>query len=629
MSEGVDKEAVVIELTRILFGNALRSNIAVIIAASLIVLIFWPKIPHSFLYTWAACFAVIVLYRFSLIARFRAHQTQPADIHRYRNCYLFGTFLLSLCWMVIITAGLGLPEFEYRVYAILLFVSLLGASIPSLAASQQAIAIYVLTPGLVAVPFLFVLGGKDLLTGFALAFYMFMMLKSGKNLHETLVDTISLRVGLEKLRNNLEVKVAERTAELEISRDMEQKANKAKSAFIANISHEIRTPMNAIINLSSTVLQQDLPDRAGELIRIIHQSGTQLLGLINDILDFSRIESGRLKIETVPFDIMEVLSELHAELDALARGKGISFSLIVPEYRWGKYRGDPLRVRQILGNIIGNAIKFTDRGSVIVKVQEIPQDTGSVIVECTVTDTGIGIPEDQLDQIFNRFHQVDASSTRKYGGSGLGLAISRQLAELMGGSIAVTSTSGRGSSFCIRLPFAAAEPEPQPEQQLGDESDTDGRVEQLRHRRGAEILVVDDIPANQVVLGCILENLDMRMTSAGSGAEALELLQRHRFDMVLMDIQMPGMDGYEVTRRIREEPRWAQLPVIAITANALPEDLQQCFEAGMGDCLVKPFDLGEIHRVLLKWLPEKGHGGISATLRPDPASEGTQTQAAG
>ncbi len=618
MSERVDREAVAIELTRILFGNGIRSNIAVSIAALLILLIFWPKIPHAFLYCWTASFLAIVLYRLSLIARFLARPLEEADIHRFRNRYLLGTFLLSLCWMVIITAGLGLPEFEYRVYAILLFVSLLGASIPSLAASRQAMAIYVLTPGLIAVPFLLVLGGKDLLTGLALAFYMFMMLKSGKNLHDTLVTAISLRVGLEKLRNNLEVKVAERTAELEISRDMEQKANRAKSAFIANISHEIRTPMNAIINLSSTVLQQGLPDKTGELVRIIHQSGTQLLGLINDILDFSRIESGRVKIETVPFDIMEVLGDLHAELGALARAKGITFTLAHPEKRRGRYRGDPLRVRQVLANIIGNAIKFTDHGSVTVQFHETVQDSGGVIAECTVSDTGIGIPGDQLDQIFNRFHQVDDSSTRRYGGSGLGLAISRQLAELMGGSIAVTSSAGQGSSFCIRLPFAADETETRPDRQHSDHTtDVD---EQLRRRRGSEVLVVDDIPANQVVLGCILENLEMRMTPAGSGAEALDLLQRHRFDLVLMDIQMPGMNGYEVTRRIREEPLWAQLPVIAITANALPEDLRQCYAAGMEDCLVKPFDLGEIHRVLLRWLPD-GSGAGSATPAPGTASD--------
>ena len=600
LSSAVDNETVTSELTIMLFKNAVRSNLVVLAAVVIIYYIFWAKLPVSFLLGWCCCMLLPVFYRFYLIFKFTTRTTSAAEIRVFYSKYISATFVVSFCWMVIIAFGLSMPEFEDRIFFVLLLVSLLGASVPALAASLTAIYIYVLIPAAAAIPLLLLLGGKEAAIGIALFIYTLMIIKAGQNIYNTLRSSIQLRIHLQGLKDNLEIKVAERTEELRISRDAAEQANRTKSAFLANMSHEIRTPMNAIINLSHLALQEEIPEKAAGFIKRVNRSGVGLLGIINDILDFSKIESGKLNIERIPFELQTIMTEIESEFGYRAKEKGLDFIHHLEGELNGSYLGDPLRVRQILTNIIGNAIKFTEKGGVTLTVREIAEPTDKRMLEFIVTDTGIGISEEQQKNLFKPFQQADDSTTRKYGGSGLGLVISMQLAELMDGSISLTSTPEKGSTFGIRLPLAIAESTMNTNTR--DSKTPDILVEQLAKLEGKTVLIVDDIEANQIILSSILENIHINTRLAKHGKEALQLLKHQHFDLIFMDIQMPVMDGYQTTRTIRERAKWSTLPIIAITANVFPEDIQKCYEAGMDFYLAKPFKPDSVHKTLVQWI---------------------------
>lgn len=596
----VDSEAVASELTKILYGNALRSNCVVLAATSIVLVIFWNQLPQIFLLGWSFSLVTTVAYRFYLLFKYKKTAHSAAKIKSYNSQYITATFMVSICWLVIIVAGLRMPEFENRIFFVLLIVSLLGGSVPALAPSLKAIYIYVLVPSTVAIPLLILLGGRDAAIGVALLLYALMMLKSGQHVYETLLSSIKLRFHLQGLKDNLEIKVAERTAELKISRDIAEKANRTKSVFLANMSHEIRTPMNAIINLSYLALHEEISEKAADFIERVNSSGVGLLGIINDILDFSKIESGKLNIERIPFELGDIFDEIEKELGFRANEKGLGFTISSHKDLNRIFLGDPLRVRQILINIISNAIKFTEKGEIAVTAKEVADKNDERTIEFTVKDSGIGITPEQQIVLFKPFQQADDSTTRKYGGSGLGLVISMQLSELMGGSISFTSTYGAGTTFCIRLPFTVPESDAKvgPQEAAPDKN----LSKQLALIKGKEVLIVDDIIANQIILASILENAEIKTKLASNGKEALEMLREHHFDLVFMDIQMPEMDGYQATRTIRSFSKWSNLPIIAMTANVFPEDVQKCYEAGMDFCLLKPFNLYDVHKALVQWI---------------------------
>ena len=602
LTADVDNAAVSSELTRILYSNALRSNLVVLAAAAIIFFVFWSKLPKAVLLGWGSCVAAIVSYRFHLLFQYNRKKSADAGNTFYSSRYIAATFAVATCWLIIIALGLRMPGFEERIFFVLLLVSLLGASVPALAANLTAIYIYVIVPTTAAIPLLILRGGEDAAIGIALLLYTIMILKSGQHVYGTLLSSIQLRFHLQGLKENLEIKVSERTAELEVAKNIAEKANRTKSVFLANMSHEIRTPMNAIINLSQLALQEEMSLKSRDFIERVNNSGLGLLGIINDILDFSKIESGKLNIETIPFELAKIFAEIKNELGFRAVEKGLDFTIELAPHLHQLLLGDPLRVRQILTNIISNAIKFTNQGNVTVIAKEIARKSDQLIVEFTVIDTGVGISPEKQDNLFKPFHQADDSTTRKYGGSGLGLVISVQLAELMGGSIFFTSVPGAGSTFCIRLPFIV--PEAQDYDTRETEPDT-SLSDKLAVIKGAEVLIVDDIIANQIILASIMENAGISSTLANNGHEALEKLKSRHFDLVFMDIQMPEMDGYQATRIIRSEDKWAKLPIIAMTAHVFPEDVQRCYEAGMDFCLLKPFVLDDVHSVLVRWIPGK------------------------
>jgi signal transduction histidine kinase/DNA-binding response OmpR family regulator len=399
-----------------------------------------------------------------------------------------------------------------------------------------------------------------------------------------------------RLNAGLEQRVEERTRQLaEVSKKAEA-ASAAKSAFLANISHEIRTPMNAMLGMSRQLMREAPTPRQVERLTKIDHAGRHLLAIINDVLDFSKIEAGRLELEERDFDLSTLFDHVESLIADQARAKGLRV-VVELDHTPMRLSGDITRLRQALLNFASNAVKFTERGSITLRAHPLEERDGEMLVRFEVQDTGIGVSPEAKPKLFGPFEQADASTTRKYGGTGLGLAINRRLAELMGGEVGVVSEPGKGSTFWFTARLRRAT------SATAAEAVAKADKDMTPFPAGIRVLLVEDNAINQEVALELLEGGGLTVDVANNGREAVNAALRQDYDLILMDIQMPEMDGIEATRILRASPGWAMKPIIAMSANVFADDRRACEQAGMNGFVVKPVDPRELFKVLQRWLP--------------------------
>ncbi len=422
---------------------------------------------------------------------------------------------------------------------------------------------------------------------------------------EQIIEEKSLEIyrankDLKELNLSLEGKILERTKELNKAKEEAEESTRAKSQFLSNMSHEIRTPLNGIIGITEIMMRESGEDHIKEMLQTVKYSADNLLGIINDILDFSKIEAGKVIFESLEFDIRKLFDNLEAVFLDRVKEKNLELKFEISENIPPVFVGDRVKLNQILINLLGNAIKFTEQGYVKVNADFEKKDELSGFLKVSVSDTGIGISEDKLDRVFESFIQSHSSIGRKFGGTGLGLTITKRLVELQHGEISVESVEGKGSEFIFSVPYKIA---------VGRENEAKEVVFiDASDLKGIRVLVVEDNTINQFVAASFLKNWKVVFEIANNGQEAIDILEHEGFDVVLMDLHMPVMNGFEASRKIRKSSlikNAKDVPIIALSADAFEENKKKVLDAGMNDFTTKPIIQNELLEKLLMYCPKR------------------------
>lgn len=422
-------------------------------------------------------------------------------------------------------------------------------------------------------------------------------------IEEKSAELYQLNNELKEVNQYLEKRIIQRTEDIEQSRQelliakkLAEEGTQAKSDFLSNMTHELRTPLNGVIGLTDIILDEDISDKVRELLLNVKFSANHLAEVINEILDFSKIEAGKVVFENIPFNLPTLLKDLSNNLSVTAKSRGLELLIDIDKNIPEIVKGDKVKLSQIINNLVGNALKFTKKGFVRIscKLDAVKSDPNTNFIYFEVKDTGIGIKKEHLESVFNSFTQSDSSIGRLYGGTGLGLTITKNFIELQGGEIGVKSRYGIGSTFYFYLPF-------EPVQKMSETPVPEKK--EVFEPLNLKVLVADDMKINQMVVGQILQKWGVVVDLASNGMEALALLEKHQYDLVLMDMQMPGMSGCDVTEVIRTDKRFRSIkdiPIIAFTANAFESSKKKVFDAGMNGFVSKPLIPRELYKTLSK-----------------------------